>query len=113
MKLKKVLELALNIMLYIDARKYMTLIEIVFSFISEQVIEVAIILLLTLGSNKNEWNFLHVSELRHLHVVVVDSVEASFIFQAEYKNNRIDPTCELKNNNINYISFVLFNVISF
>ena len=43
MKLKKVLELALNIMLYIDAKIYMTLIEIVFSFISEQVIEVAII----------------------------------------------------------------------
>ena len=50
---------------------------------------------LTLSPYKNERNFLHVSKLRHLHIVVVDGVETCFIFKTEYKNDRINPACEL------------------
>ncbi len=47
-------------------------------------------------SDKNERDLLHVPELGHLGVVVVDGVEASLVLQAEDKDDGVHPGSELK-----------------
>ena len=42
---------------------------------------------------------MHIPVLWHFGIVIVDGVETGFIFQAEDENDRIDPRCELQNNN--------------
>jgi hypothetical protein len=49
-----------------------------------------------LGSDENERNFLHVSELRHFCVIVVDRVEARLVLKAEHEDDRVHPGSELK-----------------
>ena len=53
----------------------------------------------TLSANKYEWNFVHVSVLRHFGIVVIDGVEAGFIFQAKDKDDRVHPRRELQKKN--------------
>lgn len=49
----------------------------------------------TLGANKYEGNFVHVSVLRHFGIVVVDGIKAGLIFQAEDKYDRVNPRRKL------------------
>ena len=49
----------------------------------------------TLGSHENHWDFVHVPEVRHLAVVIVDCIEARLVLQAEDKYHGIDPRGEL------------------
>lgn len=54
---------------------------------------------LTLGSHQYHWNFTSVTIVCHPAVVVVNSLEADFIFQAEDKYNSIHPHGKLQDKN--------------
>jgi len=54
---------------------------------------------LTLRSHQYHWNFTSVTIVSHTAVVVVNSLEANFIFQAEDKYNSIHPHGKLQNKN--------------
>ena len=47
-------------------------------------------------SHEDQRNFLHVSELGHLDVVVVNGVEAGLVLQAEHEDHGVNPTRELE-----------------
>ena len=51
---------------------------------------------LTLRSHENHWYFVHVPEVRHLAVVIVDCIEARLVLQAEDKYHCVDPRGELR-----------------
>lgn len=53
-------------------------------------------LIRTLCSNKNDWDIINVSIMRHFCIIRINSIEASFIFQTKHKDNRINPCGELK-----------------
>ena len=50
----------------------------------------------TLCPDEDERYFLHVPELGHLDVVVVDGAEAGLVFQAEHENDGVHPTGKLQ-----------------
>ena len=50
----------------------------------------------TLCPNEDERYFLHVPELGHFDVVVVDGAEARLVFQAEDEDHGVHPTRKLK-----------------
>ena len=55
---------------------------------------------LTLRSDEDQGDVLHVSILRHLGVVVVDGVETRLVLETEHEDHRVDPRSKLKRNNI-------------
>ena len=59
-------------------------------------ISTKISLFFTLCPDEDERYFLHVPELGHLDVVVVDGAEAGLVFQAEHENDGIHPTGKLQ-----------------
>ena len=55
---------------------------------------------LTLRSDEDQGDVLHVSILRHLGVVIVDGVETRLVLETEHEDHRVDPRSELKRNDI-------------
>lgn len=41
--------------------------------------------------------------MRHLIEVVVDSIEAGFVFQTEHEDDGIDPGCELEQKDVDIL----------
>lgn len=50
----------------------------------------------TLCSNQYDWNFGTISKVGHFRVIIINGIEARFVFQTKDKYNGINPSGKLK-----------------